>query len=220
MTDVSANAAQVIEPAKIQDVPLASEMLAEAFENDENMTYFFLGNSVKRKELAREFFEILMSARVALRMPVFLAKQEGKIAGAVMGYDATRPEWLAEHSNWWSEFQAKQDGLADRLKRQDEALNRFKPTLPHYYLGVLGVNPAFQGKGIGAALIERFFAASDADMVSSGVYIDTANPSNVNYYKKFGFKPAGEAVLDPLTRHWTLFRPAPQLVELGLKGKR
>lgn len=199
----------MIERAKVQDVPAAADMLAEAFSTDQIAVYFFGGTPAERRPLVGEFFDILISARLALNAPVFLARRDGGIAGAVMGNDTTRPDWLPEQAARWSRLETKQEGLAERFSRQEEVVNRFKPGRPHYYLGVLGVHPSCQGKGIGAALIERFCATSDADKASAGTYIETANPLNADYYKRFGFEPVGEADLDAMTRLWTLFRPTP-----------
>jgi GNAT superfamily N-acetyltransferase len=199
----------MIERAKVQDVPAAADMLADAFNTDQIMVYFFGGTLAERRPLVSEFFDILMSARLALNAPVFLAKLEGQIVGAVMGNDTTRPDWLPEQAARWSRFEMKQEGLVERLNRQEEVVNRFKPKRPHYYIGVLGVHPSCQGKGTGAALVKRFCATSDADKSSSGTYIETASPLNANYYQRLGFEPAGEADLDATTRLWTLFRPTP-----------
>ena len=138
-------------------------MLADAFASDQNMAYFFGGTPAQRHPLVREFFEILMAARIALAMPVFLARLDGRIVGAIMGEDATRPDWLPEQVGLWSRFETKQEGLVQRFNRQEEAVNLFKPKRPHYYIGVVGIHPAYQGKAIGAALIKYFCAASDTD---------------------------------------------------------
>jgi ribosomal protein S18 acetylase RimI-like enzyme len=199
----------MIERATVQEVPATADMLADAFETDPIAVFYFRGTPAERRPLVREFFEILMSARVALNTPVFLAKLDSRVGGAVMGYDTTRPAWLPEHVSLLSTLETKQSGLAERFNREEEVVKRFKPKHPHYYLGVVGVHGAHQGKGIGAALIERFCAASDADKASTGTYIETANPLNVNFYQRLGFEPTGEADLDAATRLWTLFRPTP-----------
>jgi ribosomal protein S18 acetylase RimI-like enzyme len=202
-----------IEPGMAQHVPEAAEMLADAFASDPHMVYFFGGIPAQRHPLVREFFEILMSARVALSMPVFFTKLDGRIVGAIMGQDATRPDWLPEHAGLWSRFEAKQEGLVKRFNRQDEVVNHFKPKRPHYYIGVVGTHLAYQRQGIGSALIKHFCAASDTDKASSGTYIETANLLNVNYYQRLGFEPAGEAELDGMNKLWTLFRPTPGRAE-------
>jgi ribosomal protein S18 acetylase RimI-like enzyme len=202
-----------IEPGMAQQVPEAAGMLADAFASDQIAAYFFGGTPAERHPLVRELFEIIMSARVALSMPVFFTKLDGRIVGAIMGQDATRPDWLPEHVGLWSRFEAKQEGLVQRFNREDEAVNRFKPKRPHYYIGVVGTHLAYQGKGIGSALIKHFYAASDTDKASSGTYLETANILNVNYYQRLGFEPAGEAELDGVTKLWTLFRPTPSRAE-------
>ena len=154
-----------------------------------------------------------MSARVALSMPVFFTKLDGRIVGAIMGQDATRPDWLPEHVGLWSNSKQNKKDWCSVSTGKTKTVNRFKPKRPHYYIGVVGTHLAYQGKGIGSALIKHFCAASDTDKASSGTYIETANPLNVNYYQRLGFEPAGEAELDGVTKLWTLFRPTPSRAE-------
>jgi GNAT superfamily N-acetyltransferase len=57
---------------------------------------------------------------------------------------------------------------------------------PHYYLGVLGVEPSCQGRGLGAALVAAGLEL--ADRAGVGAYLETSNPRNVPLYRRHGFE--------------------------------
>ena len=64
------------------------------------------------------------------------------------------------------------------------------PEVEHWYLAVLGVDPCCRGKGYGSALLARGLAACDRSRVAA--YLETANPANLPFYRKFGFEVIGE----------------------------
>ena len=61
---------------------------------------------------------------------------------------------------------------------------------PHYCLELMGTDPAQQGRGLGAALIEPMVERADDEGV--GMYLESSKESNVPYYKRFGFKVTRE----------------------------
>lgn len=73
-----------------------------------------------------------------------------------------------------------------------DTLRRNRPTEPHIYLNVLGVEPALQGRHFGTAILDylRMQAALRDDL--AGVYLETATESNVAYYARFGYRAIGE----------------------------
>jgi hypothetical protein len=67
------------------DVEEAASCLAEAFAEDP-VTGFPLQFGPSCRERVTRFFSLLVHARIALRMPVLLARTEVRIHGAAMGY--------------------------------------------------------------------------------------------------------------------------------------
>lgn len=71
-----------------------------------------------------------------------------------------------------------------------EQMNRFHPHEPHWYLPLIGTDPAHQGRGHGAALMAHAVARCDARREPA--YLESSNPMNVPFYERFGFKVMGE----------------------------
>ncbi|MGX5843325.1 GNAT family N-acetyltransferase [Mesorhizobium sp. ArgA1] len=195
--------------AEEPDVTSAADCLAAAFADDPQMAFFFSGDPAQRQGLVTEFFSILMAARLALGMPVLLLKSEGRVLGAVMGYDVRRPGWLPAHQERWALLQQRQASMASRFEKADAISEKYKPQAPHFYLGVLGVHPSMQGKGAGGALIRAYCDLAERDTASTGTFLETAQRNNLAFYERCGFQLLGQAELAPGKPFWCLFRPKP-----------
>lgn len=57
---------------------------------------------------------------------------------------------------------------------------------PYIYLGVLGVDPSAQKKGLGGMLMD--YLCSTADKEGKAIYLETQSPENVRWYEKYGFE--------------------------------
>jgi ribosomal protein S18 acetylase RimI-like enzyme len=96
-------------------------------------------------------------------------------------------------------------GTARAIKLVD-TLARNHPPKPHLYLNILGVEPSFQGRHCGVALLDhlRELVMARADL--AGVYLETATEANVAYYARNGYEVIGEFY--PLgVRTWRMFQP-------------
>jgi len=88
------------------------------------------------------------------------------------------------------------------------ASERSHPKRKHFYLMAVGVDPRFQGQGIGTKIIRQTLIECDRARVP--VYLDTSNPRNLPLYERLGFKITGEvrssSKAPPL---WTMWRETP-----------
>ena len=195
-----------ITPAATSDLHTAVGCLAMAFAQDP-ITQFLLQTSPGYGERVTQFFSLLMRARLALNMPVLVARgASGGIQGAAMGYTTSPPAWPTDVSEDWDRFEEAIPGLSDRLAVYDGIADQGKPALPHYYLGVIGVDPALHGQGLGTQLLQSFCDLSAADPLSSGVYLETAKASNVRFYERAGFVETGRGRLGSATL-WCMYLP-------------
>jgi ribosomal protein S18 acetylase RimI-like enzyme len=176
------------------DLHKAVLCLTAAFAQDP-ITGYVLQTGQGYPERLTHFFSLLMRARVALQMPVLVARDASDIQGAVMGYTTLHPAWPTDIAEEWQHFEKTTPGLTERLLAYEEIAEKFKPSAPHYYLGAIGVDPAAQGRGIGANLLKSFCDRSVDDLSSRGVYLETAKESNLAFYERAGFVETGRGTL-------------------------
>jgi ribosomal protein S18 acetylase RimI-like enzyme len=69
---------------------------------------------------------------------------------------------------------------------------RAHPSEAHWYLVVLSVRPEAQRRGLGSRLVEPILARADADGLPS--YLETSDPANVAFYRRFGFEVTDRAL--------------------------
>lgn len=195
----------IITNATPSDLDASVACLADAFAQDP-ITGFLLQSGAGYRERVARFFSLLMRARIALGMPVLVTRSDDGVHGAAMGYATAHPEWPADLADEWNRFEKATPGMADRMAVYDEISARFKPTAPHYYLGVIGIDPRLHGRGFGEQLLNAFCALSANDPLSGGVYLETAQESNVRFYERSGFSEVGRGRMDSATL-WCMYLP-------------
>jgi GNAT superfamily N-acetyltransferase len=86
-----------------------------------------------------------------------------------------------------------------------QAMAILRPAEPLWILGMIGVHPDHQGRGLGRAVIAPGLACCDHER--SPAYLETQTPENVAFYESLGFTVLGEVDLpgDGPT-HWAMYR--------------
>ncbi|RXT43541.1 GNAT family N-acetyltransferase [Bosea sp. Tri-44] len=85
-----------------------------------------------------------------------------------------------------------------------DAMARYHPEVPHWYLPLIGTDPARQGQGIGGALMCHALARCDRE--GAAAYLESSNPRNIPLYQRHGFEILGtiqtgsSPVLTPMLR--------------------
>jgi GNAT superfamily N-acetyltransferase len=70
-----------------------------------------------------------------------------------------------------------------------EQMAKHHPSEPHWYLPLIGVDPANQGKGHGDALISYALERCDRDKALA--YLESTTPRNISLYRRHGFEALG-----------------------------
>ncbi|MFI2436705.1 GNAT family N-acetyltransferase [Streptomyces sp. NPDC018693] len=163
----------------IDDAPLLSGILARAFDDDPMMRWFFPDDASREAALGRYF------ATIFARQYVHHGVCERTEAAAAFW---VAPEAQAKAVPDAETVQQLQNILGDRAPLFGAAVEtaaRHTPQEPHWYLAVIGADPAAQGQGQGAALLRSGLAKADA--AGRPVYLESSKPSNVPFYEHFGF---------------------------------
>lgn len=98
------------------------------------------------------------------------------------------PPWrkrssLKEHGTFIEKRMAK-------ISKVTQPLHHNAVSGKHWYLALVGVDPKYQGQGLGGKLVRSLSAQADADSVPC--YLETTGLRNVAIYKKCGYEVAGE----------------------------
>jgi GNAT superfamily N-acetyltransferase len=199
-----------IVPLERKNLPRAAACLARAFHDDPLQTYVLPDPEERAERSAGHFAPIL---EYGLRFGTVLTTAEEPRGVSV---------WLPPGQALVTEERAAEAGL-DRLPDVlgAAAANRFLSVLSaidpyhqidvpadHWYVFVLGVDPAAQGLGLGRALLAPILDEARRERLPC--YLETAQPRNVPFYQHLGFRVLRDMVHEesglPL---WT-FRLDPQ----------
>lgn len=70
-----------------------------------------------------------------------------------------------------------------------DTMAQYHPHEPHWYLAMIGVDPARQGRGLGSAILKESLRRCDED--GAIAYLESSNPKNVPLYERHGFEVMG-----------------------------
>lgn len=87
-----------------------------------------------------------------------------------------------------------------------EKMAAYHPTEPHWYLPLIGADPAHQGEGHGQALMTHALARCDLDHAPA--YLESSNPRNIPFYERHGFEALGEIQVGSSPTLVPMLRPA------------
>jgi len=102
-------------------------------------------------------------------------------------------------------------GRLSRGSAMSDAMRAAHPHESHFYLFFIGVDPALQGQGLGAAILDATLARIDA--AGQPAYLENSNPRNARLYERAGFiarksiSPAEAPPLIPMWRNGSGHRP-------------
>ena len=79
--------------------------------------------------------------------------------------------------------------IRDEVFAVFERMAAYHPEGRHWYLPLIGVDPAHQGRGHGNALLTHALRDCDVDRVPA--YLESTNPRNIPLYERHGFRILG-----------------------------
>jgi ribosomal protein S18 acetylase RimI-like enzyme len=180
------------------DFPALTAALARAFDDDPVMHWLFPGEDRRRRNALR-IFDIRLRQLIGQEQ-VYTTED---LAGAAI----------------WSLPDRWQVGLRDSLELARLLLTPRLPVLfsgfqrlenahphkpPHFYLAVLGTDPAEQGRGVGSALLRPVLELCDREGLPA--YLESSKESNVDFYARHGFRVTCEIRLPKGPPMWPMWR--------------
>jgi ribosomal protein S18 acetylase RimI-like enzyme len=89
------------------------------------------------------------------------------------------------------------------MEAHDATLHKQAVPGPHWYLWMLGVDPPYQGQGIGSMLIQPVLAYAGV----LPCYLETSNEKNLSFYRQHGFKVVNDGEVPQSHLHvWAMVR--------------
>jgi GNAT superfamily N-acetyltransferase len=187
--------------ATAADVPLLAAALARAFDDDPVMIWMF-PEPASRTERMAGLFELLLRTHHLERGEVWAAEGHAGAAGWCVP-DQWRIPFGRQLRNLPPILRLVGLDLFTRLRGLVEA-ERHHPTVPHWYLGVLGVEPNMQGKGLGSELLQPVLERCDAE--GMGAYLESSKQSNIPFYARHGFEVTEPIPLGTGPTIWGMWR--------------
>jgi ribosomal protein S18 acetylase RimI-like enzyme len=205
MTEIPAarETAVTARPATWADADAIAGTLAKAF-HDDPLICFLLRDEAKRPSVMPRLFKLLFK----------LGLPHG-CCDVTTGYESValwRPPgqweipWWQYVTNGGAFLGIFGVGGALNVTSVMDVIEKRHPHEPHYYLQVLGTDPARQGKGYGGVAIRRQLAVADA--AGAPCYLESSKDTNIPIYKSFGFEVTGEIKLPDGPTLWPMWRPA------------
>lgn len=215
MTDTTGTAplSDPVRAAEAQDIPGITEMLARAFLDDPQFVWVMPSERSRAARLHR-FFSTLLRIEGLGFAEMDVLETDGRVAGAAVWFapgDWPPPPGRQVRAlpGYLRAF-GRRVGSASRLVT---AAARVHPTGKYRYLACIGVEPATQGRGLGAALLRPPLARCDAEGVAA--FLESSNTDNVPLYEHFGFEALdalelghGAPRITPMIRHPRTAGPA------------
>ena len=180
-----------VRPITPGDLDAVGTALGRAFADDPVMTY--LSPRLSDEERARRLVPFFRTdAQQRARMASVWTTSDG--GGAAIWAPPDR--WRTSVRDGLGLAAAILRSAGPRALRSMAVLSRIErvhPKEPHWYLAVLGTDPAHQGKGIGGALQRVVLDRCDREGLPA--YLESSKESNVPYYERFGWKVTSELTL-------------------------
>jgi len=174
--------------------------LSRAFADDPVTLYLFPGESDRMERLLR-FYEAIVPQLASGGRSIV---DEDLCGAAIWQRPGVRPDGGLRGLLNLLKMAVALRSSAVRAMRLGQALEAHHPKRPHWYLGMLGTDPAFQGQGIGTATMRPILEICDAEGLPA--YLESSKASNIPFYESHGFALCGEIEIPGGLTLWPMMR--------------
>jgi ribosomal protein S18 acetylase RimI-like enzyme len=178
----------------------ASECLGRAFHDDPLAIHFFPDDATRAQRFgAFTLFAMSLFAhhgRIVTTDPIH---------GAALWQKPSPPKgtllsntWVAVRMAWVAR------SAFGRIASMGQATLHHHPPVPHWYLAVLGTEPAAQGHGIGSEQMRE--TLEECDRQGTVAYLESSKETNIPFYERHGFRVDGEIKPPGCPTLWAMTR--------------
>jgi ribosomal protein S18 acetylase RimI-like enzyme len=182
------------------DLPELAGVLGRAIYDDPVMRWA-IPDDERRQVILPGFFSLVAEAFLPLD-EVHIT--EGLIGVALWVPPGKQPVGEEDAETFGRRMAEIAGGDAPRLFEVDALLAAHHPHTPNYHLQFLGVEPGWQGHGIGSALIGEVLERSDREGIPA--YLEATTERSVKLYQRHGFEVIGKLVLPSGPPLWPMWR--------------
>jgi len=172
------------------DVPLLAGAVARAFHDDPIWEYMFPD---RNRQARAELYVAHELRHLYLRNDETWTTTDGVHGAAIW---APPGKWRQANVDMVRSLPTLIRSVGTKLPRSFRALLAIEAAHPpgdHYYLAILGTDPASQGQGVASACLAPVLARCDEQGI--GAYLESSKESNVPFYNRHGFEVTRELKL-------------------------
>lgn len=178
--DAVNEARHAVRPIADHEFDAVAACLGRAFHEDPVATYFF------PERTAARYTTFTRAVLPTLAGHAHYTTIDG-IPGAALWQPPSPPEGSVLENLLNALRMAWAAGSAlGRVARVGQAMAHHRPVEPHWYLAMLGTDPAQQGRGVGSALLHETLSRCDRE--GTLAYLETSTEKNVRFYESHGFR--------------------------------
>jgi GNAT superfamily N-acetyltransferase len=169
------------------DRATVTQIMCRAFHEDPTWSWAF-PDPGRRQDQYAVFWEFLIAG--AMRYPWVFMTEGGESASVWIPPGGTEiaEEVEADVEPLLGDLLGPRAGdVLELLERFDAAHPRDEP---HFFLSLLGTDPAHAGRGLGMALLAENLERIDHEGMPA--YLESSNPANNHRYERHGFAKSGE----------------------------
>lgn len=194
-------------PLQYAQIRVAAEVLGRAFDDSPVMRYLMPRDRVRTVGMRAFFISGLVDAHK--HGEAWGAIVDGMVVGAaVWSPPGSYPPGSARQARQLLHLvpvAPLSPRAMTRSVRYLRAVETLHPSVEHWYLATLGIDPAHQGRGYGSDLLNAVLERADAAVIPT--YLETDKEQNLAYYRRHGFEESDTITpvkTGPPT--WTMWR--------------
>jgi ribosomal protein S18 acetylase RimI-like enzyme len=196
--------ALALRPATSADVKKLAGILARAFHDDPPLVWLLPNPATRAGRVTRMFATIIGIESLRYGGVDIACGGEEILGGAIWLPPGHWQPGLRESVQAMPSYALALAASRNRAAQYGRALEETHPKEPHWYLKVIGVDPAWQGRGVASVLLRSRLKRCDEDRQPA--YLEVATADGVSLYEHFGFRRIGSLNMPegapPVTAMW------------------